>query len=57
MRLQLADFGFSKDACLHSAPSSRVGTPAYLAPEVVSNRPGETYDGMVGTPVFLSFLL
>ncbi|KAL4434846.1 hypothetical protein ABPG77_005373 [Micractinium sp. CCAP 211/92] len=44
--IKLADFGFSKDACLHSAPSSRVGTPAYLAPEVVSNRPGETYDGM-----------
>ncbi|KAL4423979.1 hypothetical protein ABPG75_001280 [Micractinium tetrahymenae] len=42
--IKLADFG--KDAGLHSAPSSRVGTPAYLAPEVVGCRPGETYDGM-----------
>lgn len=39
--LQLADFGFSKDANQHSAPTSRVGTPAYLAPEVVTNEPGE----------------
>ncbi len=47
-RLQLSDFGFSKDTNVQSAPSSRVGTPAYLAPEVISNKPGETtYDGMV----------
>lgn len=43
--LKLADFGFSKDAVQHSAPSTLVGTPAYLAPEVVLNRPGQHYDG------------
>ncbi|PSC74454.1 sulfur stress regulator [Micractinium conductrix] len=43
--IKLADFGFSKDANQHSAPTSRVGTPAYLAPEVVGNRPGQVYDG------------
>jgi len=46
---QLADFGFSKDANDQSAPTSRVGTPAYLAPEVVGNRPGQVYDGKVIT--------
>jgi serine/threonine protein kinase len=45
--LQLADFGFSKDANQHSAPTSRVGTPAYLAPEVITNQPGQIYDGQV----------
>jgi serine/threonine protein kinase len=45
--MQLADFGFSKDANQHSAPTSRVGTPAYLAPEVISNQPGQVYDGQV----------
>jgi serine/threonine-protein kinase SRK2 len=29
---------------MHSAPTSRVGTPAYLAPEVINNRPGRPYD-------------
>ncbi|EFN57458.1 hypothetical protein CHLNCDRAFT_57249 [Chlorella variabilis] len=43
--IKLADFGFSKDANQHSAPTSRVGTPAYLAPEVISNQPGQVYDG------------
>ncbi|KAL4418722.1 hypothetical protein ABPG77_008593 [Micractinium sp. CCAP 211/92] len=43
--IKLADFGFSKDSNAHSAPTSRVGTPAYLAPEVVSNQPGRVYDG------------
>ena len=46
--LQLADFGFSKDADQHSAPNSRVGTPAYLAPEVARLGPGQKYDGQVG---------
>lgn len=44
---QLADFGFSKDAGQHSAPSSRVGTPAYLAPEIAKLQPGQEYDGQV----------
>ncbi|KAL4452724.1 hypothetical protein ABPG75_008386 [Micractinium tetrahymenae] len=43
--IKLADFGFSKDANDQSAPTSRVGTPAYLAPEVISNRMGQVYDG------------
>jgi len=46
--LQLADFGFSKDANEQSAATSRVGTPAYLAPEVVRLQPGQAYDGQVG---------
>ena len=45
---QLADFGFSKDANQDSAPTSRVGTPAYLAPEVITNQVGQVYDGQVG---------
>ncbi len=44
---QLADFGFSKDTNQHSAPNSRVGTPAYLAPEVVKLQLGQKYDGQV----------
>jgi len=43
--LKICDFGFSKHEMLNSAPDSRVGTPAYLAPEVVENTRGETYDG------------
>ncbi|KAL4855058.1 Serine/threonine-protein kinase SRK2A [Chlorella vulgaris] len=42
--IKLADFGLSKDHDMHSAPTSRVGTPAYLAPEVINNRPGRPYD-------------
>ena len=30
-----------------SAPGSRVGTPAYLAPEVILTQRGKTYDGKV----------
>lgn len=30
-----------------SAPGSRVGTPAYLAPEVILTTKGKTYDGKV----------
>ena len=43
--VKLADFGFSKDDELQSAPTSRVGTPAYLAPEVILAQPGQKYDG------------
>ncbi|GAB4815691.1 hypothetical protein N2152v2_002737 [Parachlorella kessleri] len=42
--VKLADFGFSKDENYQSAPGSRVGTPAYLAPEVISNVEGQHYD-------------
>jgi serine/threonine protein kinase len=34
---------------MHSAPTSRVGTPAYLAPEVINNRPGRSYDALVSS--------
>lgn len=43
--VKLADFGYSKHAHHQSAPGSRVGTPAYLAPEVVLASDGATYDG------------
>ncbi|GAB4816879.1 hypothetical protein N2152v2_003925 [Parachlorella kessleri] len=42
--VKLADFGFSKDENYQSAPGSRVGTPAYLAPEVISIVDGQSYD-------------
>jgi serine/threonine protein kinase len=45
--VKLADFGCSKDENFHSAPGSCVGTPAYLAPEVMGNTTGQPYDGKV----------
>ncbi|TKW23701.1 hypothetical protein SEVIR_3G004100v4 [Setaria viridis] len=41
-RLKICDFGYSKSSVLHSRPKSTVGTPAYIAPEVLSRR---EYDG------------
>ncbi|KAK8946947.1 Serine/threonine-protein kinase SAPK7 [Platanthera zijinensis] len=41
-RLKICDFGYSKSSLLHSMPKSTVGTPAYIAPEVLSRR---EYDG------------
>ncbi|MED6157845.1 Serine/threonine-protein kinase srk2a [Stylosanthes scabra] len=43
-RLKICDFGFSKSALLHSQPKSTVGTPAYIAPEVLSQK---EYDGKI----------
>ncbi|XVF13495.1 hypothetical protein REPUB_Repub08aG0212800 [Reevesia pubescens] len=43
-RLKICDFGYSKSAVLHSQPKSTVGTPAYIAPEVLSRR---EYDGKI----------
>ena len=40
-----------------SAPGSRVGTPAYLAPEVIMTTKGQTYDGKVGSTAHASMLL
>jgi len=45
--VKICDFGYSKHEKFQSAPGSRVGTPAYLAPEVILTTPGKTYDGMV----------
>lgn len=33
--MKIADFGYSKNAVMQSAPNSTVGTPAYIAPEVL----------------------
>ncbi|KAF8013965.1 hypothetical protein BT93_I1739 [Corymbia citriodora subsp. variegata] len=41
-RLKICDFGYSKSSVLHSRPKSTVGTPAYIAPEVLCRR---EYDG------------
>jgi len=43
--VKLCDFGYSKHEKFQSAPGSRVGTPAYLAPEVILTTKGKTYDG------------
>eukprot|EP00252_Welwitschia_mirabilis_P021106 TRINITY_DN530_c0_g1_i1.p1 TRINITY_DN530_c0_g1~~TRINITY_DN530_c0_g1_i1.p1 ORF type:complete len:360 (-),score=69.65 TRINITY_DN530_c0_g1_i1:604-1683(-) len=43
-RLKICDFGYSKSELLHSQPKSTVGTPAYIAPEVLSKK---EYDGKI----------
>eukprot|EP01018_Ginkgo_biloba_P035077 Gb_04315 [translate_table: standard] len=43
-RLKICDFGYSKSSILHSQPKSTVGTPAYIAPEVLSKK---EYDGKI----------
>ncbi|EIE22391.1 sulfur stress regulator [Coccomyxa subellipsoidea C-169] len=45
--LKICDFGYSKHEKFQSAPGSRVGTPAYLAPEVIMTTKGQTYDGKI----------
>ena len=42
--IKLCDFGYSKHDRFQSAPDSRVGTPAYLAPEVVLSTGDRPYD-------------
>jgi serine/threonine-protein kinase SRK2 len=42
--LKICDFGYSKHENFQSAPGSRVGTPAYLAPEVILTTKGKTYN-------------
>lgn len=42
--LKICDFGYSKHENFQSAPGSRVGTPAYLAPEVILTTRGNTYN-------------
>lgn len=43
-RVKICDFGYSKSGVLHSQPKTTVGTPAYIAPEVLSKR---EYDGKI----------
>ncbi|PWA80455.1 serine/threonine-protein kinase SAPK1 [Artemisia annua] len=43
-RLKICDFGYSKSSVLHSQQKSTVGTPAYIAPEVLSRK---QYDGKI----------
>ncbi|KAF6173088.1 hypothetical protein GIB67_000831 [Kingdonia uniflora] len=43
-RLKICDFGYSKSSVLHSQPKSTVGTPAYIAPEVLMKK---EYDGKI----------
>ncbi|XP_039011863.1 serine/threonine-protein kinase SAPK1-like [Hibiscus syriacus] len=45
-RLKICDFGYSKSSVLHSQPKSTVGTPTYIAPEVLSKK---EYDGKVNS--------
>ncbi|KAK7321201.1 hypothetical protein VNO77_31584 [Canavalia gladiata] len=43
-RVKICDFGYSKSSVLHSQPNSTVGTPAYIAPEVLTRK---EYDGKI----------
>ncbi|KAI8102429.1 hypothetical protein M9435_006030 [Picochlorum sp. BPE23] len=42
--VKLSDFGFSKDMNRHSAPSTRIGTVMYIAPEIIMNERHVEYD-------------
>lgn len=43
-RVKICDFGYSKSGLLHSQPKSTVGTPGYIAPEVLSRK---EYNGKI----------
>ncbi|XP_022775000.1 serine/threonine-protein kinase SAPK1-like isoform X2 [Durio zibethinus] len=43
-QLKICDFGYSKSSVFHSQPKSTVGTPAYIAPEVLCRK---EYDGKI----------
>lgn len=45
--LKMCDFGYSKHDQLDSIATSRVGTPGYTAPEVITNPTSTGYDGKV----------
>lgn len=45
-RLKICDFGYSKSGLINSQPKSTVGTPAYIAPEVL--RPQAAASGSTG---------
>lgn len=42
--LKICDFGYSKSSVLDSMPKTTVGTPAYIAPEVLQRK---QYDGQI----------
>lgn len=42
--LKICDFGYSKSSVLDSMPKTTVGTPAYIAPEVLQRK---KYDGQI----------
>lgn len=47
-RVKICDFGYSKSNLLHSNPKSTVGTPAYIAPEVLTpGNTGQQYNGQI----------
>lgn len=41
--IKLCDFGFSKSAIMHTKPNTKLGTPSYLAPEILISE--KQYDG------------
>lgn len=49
-RLKICDFGYSKNSRWDSAANSKVGTAAYVAPEVIINAQHSNYDAMVRRP-------
>jgi len=46
-RVKICDFGYSKNNLLHSQPKSTVGTPAYIAPEVLQRKEYSGYQADV----------
>ncbi|KAB5556931.1 hypothetical protein DKX38_007840 [Salix brachista] len=51
-RLKICDFGYSKSSVLHSQPKSTVGTPAYIAPEVLMTQQYDGKEHLVGLSFF-----
>lgn len=46
--MKICDFGYSKSESINSRwQTANVGTPSYLAPELLTLRPGQDYDGRV----------
>lgn len=46
-RVKICDFGYSKNGLMHSQPKSTVGTPAYIAPEVLQRKEYSGYQADV----------
>ncbi|KAK3268682.1 hypothetical protein CYMTET_22831 [Cymbomonas tetramitiformis] len=43
--IKICDFGFSKNNKLNSNPKTKVGTPAYVPPEILMPKQEQAYDG------------